>query len=131
MENTRLKELMALPYNDLLSEKELKSELISIYKEVFGAKACSSCKDKFPQYYQKLNTYLATEKEESLFKLRKDIGVVQINFGSGDFISFDNAPNDICIEFLKANPNRISMFAEYPTNWKELLTNNVSEDENA
>ena len=63
------------------------------------------------------------------FQLRPDIGVVQINFGDGQYISQTHADDTVCIAFLKANPNRISMFQSYPSNWKDLLNDNIQLDD--
>ncbi|MEW5675564.1 hypothetical protein ABGT15_04565 [Flavobacterium enshiense] len=129
MNKDRLQELLAIPYDGLAFNSDLKKELTEYYKFIYGVKTCSSCKDKFPQYYKKLMTD-GIEKMEQLemastnnFKLRSTIGVVQINFGDGEFISPAYSPDALCIEFLKANPNRISMFEKYPENWKDLITN--------
>lgn len=136
MNKERLIELLAIPYDELVSNKELKNELTEFYKEIYGVKACSSCKDKFPTYYKDLmqNGVDKLEAKENAasnqFKLRANIGGVQINFGDGDFISTEHAPDNLCIEFLRANPNRISLFEVYPENWKDLINNeNETDDE--
>ncbi len=131
MNKDRLIELLLIPYNELSNNPDLKKELIEYYKFIYGVKACSSCKDKFPKYYQELmenGIEKLTKKSESNFKLRSNIGLLQINFGSGLFISQTEAPDELCIEFLKANPKRISLFEKYPDNWMDLINN---ENENA
>lgn len=126
MDKNRLEELLTIPYDELVNNKELKKEVIEFYKFIYGSKACSSCKDKFPKYYQELmsnGVEKLTQKTESNFKLRTNIGLLQINFGSGLFISQSEAPDELCLRFLKENPNRISLFEKYPENWKELINN--------
>lgn len=129
----RLKNLLEIPFESLNLDKDLKAELIEYYKFIFNAKTCSTCKDKFPIYYKKL-IESGVEKLSIItngkFKLRKNIGVVEISFGNGKFISHSNADDDTCIAFLKANPNRISMFEIYPDDWKELIQDNEKENEN-
>lgn len=128
----RLKELLAIPYDELVNNKDLKKEAIEFYKFIYGEKACSSCKDKFPQYYKKLmgdGIEKLTQKSDSNFKLRNNIGLLQINFGSGLFISQTSAPDELCLRFLKENPKRISLFEVYPANWMDLV-NNVNDNEN-
>lgn len=133
MNKERLIELLEMPYTELVNNKELKIELTEFYKEIYGVKTCSSCKDKFPTYYKDLmqNGVEKLEQKEmaasNQFKLRSNIGGVQINFGDGEFISTEHAPDNLCIEFLRANPNRISLFEVYPENWKDLINN---EEEN-
>lgn len=129
----RLKELLQIPFDELESNKELKNEVIEFYKFIFNIKVCTSCKNKFPEYYKKLvenGIDKLTVKTESNFKLRDNIGVLQINFGDGTFISQTYSPDELCIGFLQANPNRISLFQKYPGNWKELIENNEKENEN-
>ncbi|PWB24659.1 hypothetical protein [Flavobacterium sp. HTF] len=70
-----------------------------------------------------------TKEYSSNFKLRADLGVSKISFADGQFITIDEAPDNTCIGFLKANPSRISMFEKYPENWKELITKNENENE--
>jgi hypothetical protein len=129
----RLKSLLEIPFEALAASKDLKAELTEYYKYIFDAKGCSTCKDKFPIYYKKLKesgveklTVLTTGN----FKMRANIGVMEISFGNGQFISQTNASDEVCIEFLKANPNRISLFEKFPENWKELIQDNEIENEN-
>lgn len=139
MNKDRLIELLEIPYDELATNKILKTELIEYYKFIYNVKNCTSCKDKFPTYYSELmkNGVEKLSKsdselngEDSIFQLRKNIGVLQINFGNGQFINQVEADFDTCISFLKENPNRISMFEKYPENWKLLIQNNESENEN-
>ena len=64
----------------------------------------------------------------SAFKLRIDLMVEGITTENGEFISVDYADEKVCLEFLKFNPNRISLFEVYPENWMELLENNTNSD---
>lgn len=131
MNKDRLTELLAISFDELVLDKDLKSEINEYYKFIYNAKVCGSCKDKFSTYYKRLmldGVEKLTVKTTGNFKLRNDIGVMQISFGDGQFISPSNATDEVCIEFLKANPNRISLFSEYPENWKSLIQNNVKDD---
>ena len=85
---------------------------------------CTGCKKK----NNTVEKMVAESVQNSDFKLRKNIGVIQINFGDGLFISPDNCDNELAVQFLKANPNRISMFEAYPTNWKELISDPITEE---
>lgn len=122
----RLQELLAISFKEIT--KENKAELIEYYKFIFSSAGCSSCKDKFSEYYQKLTangveklTEILQPKENSSFKLRDNIGVVQINFSDAEYISPIYAPKELCLKFLKENPNRISMFEAFPIDWKEQI----------
>lgn len=132
MNKERLIELLSIPYSELITNKSLQDEILEFYKFIYDVKTCTSCKNKFQKYYDKLmvdGIDKMTIKVDSNFKLRSDIGVLQINFGDGVFISKYYSPDELCIEFLKANPNRISLFEKYPENWKELIQNNDDEND--
>ncbi len=129
----RLKELLEIPYELLEMNKEYKTELTEYYSFIYGAKGCSSCKDKFKTYYKKLSetgVELLTNKTTSNFKLRTNLGVSKISFEDGSYITQSYAPDEICIEFLKANPSRISLFESYPDNWTDLINDNENETTN-
>lgn len=86
------------------------------------------CKNKFQNSNEKTNVE-GIEKMNSKatsFKLRNDLMVDGISTENGDFISVDYADEKVCIEFLKFNPNRISLFEIYPENWMELIKNNTN-----
>lgn len=68
--------------------------------------------------------------DDKNFKLRPDLGVTKITFENGLYISQTETDDEVCLGFLAANPNRISMFSKYPENWKELIKNNEKENEN-
>lgn len=131
MNKERLIELLSMSIEDLNANSQFQDEITEYYKFIYGVKTCSSCKNKFKTYYQKLMVD-GVEKMNSktgLFKLRTDLLVNKISFNNGDFISQSLADNNVCIQFLKANPNRISMFEIYPENWMDLIQNNDSENE--
>jgi len=132
MNRERLIELLALPLEEIAGDSNLQNEIIEYYKFIYGVKGCSSCKNKYQKYLEKLivdGVEMLTEKT-SQFKLRKDLGVLRINFKNGLFISQTEADDFVCIEFLKANPKRISMFEKYPENWLQLIQNNDEENAN-
>lgn len=132
MNKDRLQEILNIPFSELNSNKELQAELTDYYKFIYDVKVCSSCKNKFPTYYKKLmeNGLEKLSLKIDNFKLRNNIGVLQINFENGLFISQTQADDETCIGFLRANPNRISLFEKYPENWKELIQNNENDTEN-
>jgi hypothetical protein len=132
MNKERLIELLEIPYTQLYENKAFQAELTEYYKFIYDIKICTSCKNKFHTYYQKLmvdGLDKLTEKTSN-FKLRNDIGVLTIKFENGESISQLSAEDTVCIEFLKANPKRISMFQKYPENWMELIQNNENENAN-
>lgn len=132
MNKNRLIELLAISFEKLTNNE--KNEITEYYKLIYGASSCSSCKNKSQKYYNQLQLD-GIEKYPNVpidgaFKLRENIGVISIEFINGLVLSTANVTDELCIEFLKQNPNRISMFASYPDNWKDLINNeNVSDDE--
>jgi hypothetical protein len=132
MNKQRLIELLSMPLTELKADTNLQKELTEYYKFIYGLKACSSCKNKFDSYYQKLMVDGVERMTEtpSNFKLRNDIGVLRISFENGLYISQTEAPDEVCLEFLRANPNRISLFEKYPENLMDLIKNNENEIEN-
>lgn len=79
--------------------------------------ACNKCKKK---------TAKPAVESNSNFKLR-DVGIHQISFGAGEYISNLNMTDELAFSFLKENPNRISLFEIFPTNWKDLISNDNKE----
>ncbi|RAK21605.1 hypothetical protein B0I03_10537 [Flavobacterium aquaticum] len=132
MNKERLEELLQIGYEQIMNDESLRNEMMDYYKFLFPNSGCSNCKNKHKKYFDKLQSegveLLKPQVENSGFKLRNNIGVLGINFGGGKSITIDNAPDELCIEFLKANPNRISLFEVYPENWVELINN---ENDNA
>lgn len=126
MNKERLIELLSISLDELMQNKDLQNEITEYYKYVYGVKACTSCKNKFQSYYQKLlvDGVERMTSKTSLFKLRTDIAVNHIITENGEIISQTDADNQVCIDYLKVNPNRISLFEKYPENWLELINNN-------
>lgn len=84
--------------------------------------ACTSCKKK-----KEIVAESAIQIVNSQFKLRDNVGLQQISFGSGLFISNSNVSDELAVQFLKENPNRISLFDVYPNDWKNMLEEIVVE----
>ena len=41
-----------------------------------------------------------------------------MDFGSSEFFNNDTLTNDIALQYLSINPNRIANFEEYPKDWE-------------
>jgi hypothetical protein len=91
-------------------------------------KSCCKGNIKVENIISTGNTELIKDTTNN-FKLRSDLGVSRITFDNGLYISQNEAADEVCIGFLAANLNRISMFEKYPENWKELITQNETENE--
>lgn len=81
---------------------------------------CTNCKKK-NNTVEKMTVTKDETATVSKFKMRNNTGVHQISFGSGLFISNGNLTDELAFDFLKENPNRISLFEVFPEDWKELL----------
>lgn len=132
MNKETLLELLKIPLSDLTEEN--KTELTEYYKLINSTEICETCPDMFSEHYQDLidngvaffNNIEKVNKETKTietnsFKLRSDLGYTPIDLGDNTYLSQSHTPNDVCISFLKTNPNRIEMFVIYPENWIELI----------
>ena len=121
--NEKITQLLSHTFDEIYKDISKRGLLLQYYSNVFEAKdLCASCPGKLREYYQKLKSKFNQNRFiMSNFKLKKDVGVKQMSFGSSEFISNDNITDEKAIEFLKINPNRSILFEVIPENWKELI----------
>lgn len=129
----RLKRLNILvkPFEELYKDLERRGLLIKIYAETFEERdLCASCKEKVRNYYKKLRDHFKIKEimANSKYRLKEDAGVMQMEFGSAEFISNDNITDEIAEQFLKINPNRIVVFEEFPEDWEDLISEDTQEE---
>lgn len=110
--------------------KNHKALLLAYYSHLFNDNApCASCQHLLRGYWEKLSAsglrLLENKKNRKTmngkFKLREELGSVQMDFGSSEYFNNETLTDAVAIRYLKINPNRIANFAEYPENWKALL----------
>ena len=110
--------------------KNHKALLLAYYSYLFNDNApCASCAHLLRGYWDKLSTSglrLLEEKQKTKtmkgkFRLREELGSVQMDFGSSEYFNNETLTDEQAIRYLKINPNRIANFSEYPENWKALL----------
>lgn len=118
-----IEELLLSSFEEIFNDFKKRGLLLQYYSDVFGEKdLCSSCQAKMKKYYERLKNKLNQKnKKMSQFLFKKDVGAMQMSFGSGQFISNDNMTDELAIEYLKINPNRNTMFSKKPENWEELI----------
>lgn len=110
-----MQEIVSKPFFRLT--KEDLSLLSSNYTELTGDKVCMSCRGELIKMHVFLKKhYMTTE-----FKLAKPFVIYKIQRGLPNTISNDKMTNELALEFLRIRPERISLFSEFPQNWKELL----------
>ena len=90
--------------------------------------SCNKCKSKTT--VEQVIEENAILNNPSVFRLRSVLGAIQMSFGSGQLVSNANLTDELAIEFLRVNPNRISMFSAYPENLEELLSETNNESQN-
>ena len=57
------------------------------------------------------------------FEFKKLNGIYKMKQGGSVTISNKSMTDEIALEFLSINKERISLFSKYPENWEELLDN--------
>ena len=58
-------------------------------------------------------------KENTSFEFNKGVTLVPMTFGSNKFLTPTTLTDELALEFLANNENRISLFAKYPEDWKD------------
>lgn len=99
-----------------------RSEVLAYYSYLFQEEVCGSCQNKFKKYFNALKSegikkLTQMEENNSNFRLRKDINYVSVEFG-GKMFNNANITDELALEFLKNNPNRIEVFEVYPEDWE-------------
>ena len=99
--------------------------LAGIYLEKTGRKVCRTCPSDINYMIISLKnifkmTQFKFKKANAMYKNRR-----------GDKVTISNATmtDEKAIEFLKTNKERIRLFAEYPKDWKELISEPAETEE--
>lgn len=130
----KLKELLTLGYDKAIASHL--REVVAFYSYLFNEPdPCINCPSKLKGYWDKLQQsgiYLIQNKktmknQSSKFKIKEGIKFLQMDFGSSVFFNNETITDELAIEYLKKNPNRIVNFSTYPENWKSLI--GVKEEE--
>lgn len=129
-----LTKILNLTQVDVIS---FSKEIASFYAYLFNeTDVCVSCPNKIAFYYRKLKenglnllNQMNMKEQEVNFKLRPEIGSLQMNFGSSECFNNNTLTDDIALRYLRINPNRIANFEVYPENWQELLEEIPTETE--
>lgn len=121
-----LENLISEPFDTLVQDIRKVERLASFYRAIYGSDACIGCGgiDTFRKYYSRIKEeglQIMKNRENSTFLLKKSISARPMKFGSNVMVSNANLTDELAIEFLQINPNRISLFEKYPENWRELI----------
>ncbi len=111
----KLNDTEILKYIDVLADE---------YKKRTGKKVCRTCSSSLRAMVIELkNIYQVIN-----FKFKRAIAQYKNKPTDSVSISNSNITDEKAIEFLKTNPDRISLFSSYPQNWKELIGIETVED---
>lgn len=109
-----IQEILKLPRTSL---KPYGIELADAYWQIFQLKVCLSCTGDVAEMLYKLKKHF----EMTQFELKKPNVIYRISKGTPYTISNDVMSDELAIEFLRGNAERIALFSKYPDNWVELV----------
>lgn len=96
------------------------NELANDYYKLTNNTICKSCKADIHKMLNHLKKHYSVVN----FQLRKPNVIYKLQTGSPITISNSVMTDELAIEFLKINPERIKLFSMYPSNWDaEILEN--------
>ena len=115
-----LLEEMKAHYDDGFTSSE-RSTIENLYSFVcrkpIRRSGCSDCyRDAYIELTTKLKR-LGKMPKTPLYVLKA--GALLHEFGSSDFYTLDNIPEDFAEKWLSKNPKDIVLFETYPSDWKE------------
>lgn len=109
------------------SKKDIRENmdlLAKVYLEKTGRKVCRTC----PSDIQYMILSLKHALKMAQFKFKRHAAQYKNKKGDKVTISNGNMADEKAIEFLRTKPERINLFSEYPSNWKELIGGKVETD---
>ena len=108
-------EILTGTQDDILANiKRLRAD----YLEKTGEKLDEGCRPCLNKIITGLKKYYGMETH---FKFKRAVAQYKNRKGDKTAISNSNLTDEKAIEFLRTNPDRISLFSEYPENWRELI----------
>ncbi len=120
--------------SEIVKDRRLKGKCLQYAMYIFGETGCSGCNDDFSNIFKKLKQKgmeILSNKINRQFEF-KDNYIGQIKFG-GKHISNANLTDELALEFLANNPERIKCFKQKPENWEDLVNafkgNDIQESE--
>lgn len=120
----KLEQLLTHSLGEILSDDMLQGYVIKYYRKHVNPDICSGCGgSRIQEYYLTIKSMFMKGVIESNFKFAEQGAVFPMEFGSDVLLSNANLTDELAIEWLKKNPNRIVHFDRYPENWRELIGN--------
>ena len=87
--------------------------------------SCSNCVyDRYLELYVKVKNNISVMEDTNKFKLASGV-LLQLGFGSSEFITASTCTDEKAIQVLKLKPKDIRFFTQYPDNWEELISDEL------
>ena len=87
--------------------------------------SCSNCVyDRYLELYVKVKNNISVMEDTNKFKLASGV-LLQLGFGSSEFITASTCTDEKAIQVLRLNPKDIRFFTQYPDNWEELISDEL------
>ena len=91
--------------------------------------SCSNCVyDRYLELYVKVKNNISVMEDTNKFKLASGV-LLQLGFGSSEFITSATCTDEKAIQVLKLKPKDIRFFTRYPDNWEELISEELISEE--
>ena len=120
-ENTGIKQILQGNEKEILANIKILAE---DYFQKTGRKVCRTCPSDIRFMILSLkNIYQMTK-----FSFKKPLAQYKNKKGDRTTISNSTMTDEKAIEFLKTNPERIKLFAKFPSNWEQLLVDGVKKE---
>lgn len=108
--------------------KKYLPQLADVYRQTTGRDICLTCWGDINY----MITYLKNEQKMSTnkFRLKNDLAIYKMEKGSPRTIRQDILTDELAIEYIKINPERIALFSHFPEDWRQLcgLVEDQTED---
>ena len=118
-----IKDILELPFH-LMTKQENLRKLVGAYKEELGREVCVSC----PSSLNEMIINLKKHYNMSDFRIKNN-GYYRLSKESSKTINNNIITNELAIEFLQIDTDRIKVFEAYPENWKEMVEGKDAEFE--
>jgi hypothetical protein len=98
--------------------------IFRLHKTIFG-ETCSSCPNKISGYIQKIKNFnfdkMEIVKKNSTNKFTLAEGTLLVFAGTSRAYSKHNITDEVALEYLVKNPNRVSLFSKVPDDIQKLI----------
>ena len=97
------------------------------YKEKLGKEVCKTC----PSSINLMVLSLKNHYNMTQFRFKRAVAHYKNKKGDKTTISNSTMTDEKAIEFLKTNPERITLFSEFPSNWEQLIVEGLDSETEA